>query len=293
MALPPLYKYLDLKGAKLTLGNKCFRHAKPSDFNDLEDMTIGSIFPEDLEAALKKLSEGFIDVVLAHLDDPPTCASPQREKLQMIQYALRKNPSVAETLKAEQKKRGSPYDVEHMRARAQAHVELINGMMQNWRVLCVTTEKNSARMWTEYAENYKGVVLRIEPNVAKDSKFQLFRPVIYREKRPPLYDDTLEFLAGSLFGDLATRVRAIIETIVYAKTLKWEHECEYRLAVPLGQGEEPYDTKPYHPDEITEIYLGGNMDAKDMDEILALAFAVNPDIKTFMTSGPSVTASSK
>lgn len=40
MALPPLYKYLDVKGAKLTLGNDTFRHAKPSDFNDVEDMAV-------------------------------------------------------------------------------------------------------------------------------------------------------------------------------------------------------------------------------------------------------------
>jgi hypothetical protein len=46
MALPPLYKYLDVKGAKLTLGNNTFKHAKPSSFNDTEDVTISSIFPE-------------------------------------------------------------------------------------------------------------------------------------------------------------------------------------------------------------------------------------------------------
>jgi hypothetical protein len=43
MALPPLYKYLDVQGAKLTLGNRTFKHAKPSDFNDTEDLTIQSI----------------------------------------------------------------------------------------------------------------------------------------------------------------------------------------------------------------------------------------------------------
>jgi hypothetical protein len=40
MAQPPLYKYLDVQGAKLTLENKCFRHSKPSYFNDTEDFTV-------------------------------------------------------------------------------------------------------------------------------------------------------------------------------------------------------------------------------------------------------------
>jgi hypothetical protein len=44
--LPPLYKYLDFKGALLTLANKTFKHAKPSDFNDTEDLTLQSLFPE-------------------------------------------------------------------------------------------------------------------------------------------------------------------------------------------------------------------------------------------------------
>jgi hypothetical protein len=39
MTLPPLYKYLDVNGAKLTLGNRTFRHANPCSFKDLEDMT--------------------------------------------------------------------------------------------------------------------------------------------------------------------------------------------------------------------------------------------------------------
>src|SRR3982074_32542 len=52
MTLPPLYKYLNVQGAKLTLGNRTFRHAKPSDFNDIEDMTVQSIFPEEMPSRI-------------------------------------------------------------------------------------------------------------------------------------------------------------------------------------------------------------------------------------------------
>src|SRR5450432_974358 len=71
MGLPPLYKYLDVQGAKLTLGNQSFKHAKPSDFNDTEDLTIQSIFPEDIETALKRASGGMLDVILTHLEVGP------------------------------------------------------------------------------------------------------------------------------------------------------------------------------------------------------------------------------
>ena len=76
MTLPPLYKYLDFRGALLTLGNRTFKHAKPSDFNDTEDLTLQSIFPEEIEVALKKIEHSVADVILQHLNDPPTCRSP-------------------------------------------------------------------------------------------------------------------------------------------------------------------------------------------------------------------------
>jgi hypothetical protein len=169
MTLPPLYKYLNVQGAKLTLGNRTFRHAKPSDFNDIEDMTVQSIFPEETEVALKRLSEGFPDVILAHLDDPPTCASPMREMLAFIQQTFRNNPKAEELVKAELAKGDAKplYDVEHMRRRAQMHIKEINDFMQRWRVLCVTTNKDSEKMWSEYAENHNGIVLRIEPNTRR------------------------------------------------------------------------------------------------------------------------------
>src|SRR6185295_11059948 len=99
MALPALYKYLDVQGAKLTLGNGTLKHAKPSDFNDTEDLTIQSIFPEETEAALKRLDRGFTDVILQHLNDPPTCDSPMKEKVALIQEVYRVNPAAADVVK--------------------------------------------------------------------------------------------------------------------------------------------------------------------------------------------------
>jgi hypothetical protein len=283
MALPALYKYLDVRGAKLTLGNGTFKHAKPSDFNDTEDLTIQSIFPEDTEAALKKLSEGFTDVILQHLDDPPTCSSPLKEKVALLQHVYRTNPRAADMVKAELAKFGAEpvFDVEYMRSRAAAEVREINDFMQGYRILCVTTLKNSEKMWSGYAENHKGIALRIEPNLAKNSKFQLFRPVVYREKRPPLYAETLDFIAGGLFGNQELRRKAMLEAIVYSKTLDWQHECEYRLAIPMRQNEEPWDTLPYHPEEITELYLGLSMEKADLSEICSMARARNPHIAVF------------
>jgi DUF2971 family protein len=136
-------------------------------------------------------------------------------------------------------------------------------------------------MWSDYAEKHKGIALRIEPNLAKNSKFQLFRAVEYHVARPPLYEDTLEFMASGLFGDQEAGRKATLDEIVYSKTLHWQHEGEYRLAIPLRKGEPPWNTLKYHPEEITELYLGLAMTNEDKDDIVAKAKALNPEIAIF------------
>lgn len=288
MALPPLYKFLDVTGAKLTLRNRNFKFAKPSDFNDTEDLTIQSIFPEETEVALRKISDNFTDIILQHLDDPPTCDNPtDRGRLRLLQSLYKANPAAADIVKREiAKGAGEEYiDVEAMRARSAAFIEDINAHMQDFRVLCVTTLIDSERMWNNYAEGHKGIALRIEPNVAKDSKFQLFRPVIYRAVRPPFFDDTLEFVAGSLFGDQQARRMAAMNKIITAKTNEWAHEREYRMAIPILPGEAPWNTLAFHPEEITELYLGRNMNGEVMTEIIAIALKINPEISIFIAEG--------
>lgn len=283
MTLPPIYKYLDIQGAKLTLGNGTFKHAKPTDFKDVEDLTIQSIFPDETETALKKLSDCFTDVILQHLNDQPTCSSPMKENVALIQHVYRTNLKAAQLVKAEKSKEGGKpiFDVGYMRERERQFIKEINEFMQGYRILCATIHKDSERMWSVYAECHKGIALRIEPNVIKDSKFQLFRPVNYRNKRPPLYDDTLEFVADSLFGDKEVRLTATIDKIVYSKTLSWQHEGEYRLAIPIRNGEPPWNTLKYHPEEITELYLGCAMKQVDKEDIVSMAKALNPEIAIF------------
>jgi hypothetical protein len=283
MALPPLYKYLDIRGAKLTLSSGRFKHAKPSDFNDTEDLTVQSIFPEETETALKRIEHGLTDVILEHLNEAPTCASPMRERVRLLQAAYKANPQGADIVKSAIREGNLPpiYDLEHMRREASALIEWLNEFLQGYRVLCVSSHLHSERMWSEYAEGHRGVVLRVKANEKKDSKFSLFRPVDYREHRPALYDQTLDFIAGSLFGDQQAHRLAMLDRIIYSKTLQWQHESEYRLAIPLGQDEAPWDTLPFHSEELTELYLGSQTPPDSAAEIVSLALRLNPKIAVF------------
>jgi hypothetical protein len=201
----------------------------------------------------------------------------------VLQAAFRRNPGLAGKMKHAHAKKGARgiYDIEQVRTRSEAFLEELNEFLQRHRVLCVSTQNLSAKMWERYADDGNGIVLRITPNQEKDSKFQLFRPVVYREVRPPLYEDTLKFLEDSLFSDRMKTIQSAFNKIIYTKTMEWEYECEYRLSIPLGPNEVPWSTLPYYPEEITEVYLGMNMADTTKVELIALARAVNPRMCIF------------
>jgi hypothetical protein len=282
MTLPRLYKYLDVNGAKLTLGNRTFRHAKPSTFRDLEDMTIRSVFPEEVDVAVAKLSEGCVDVIVENAEVVPTCSPKLAEAVKGLQKIFLEDPRAGDAVK-EQIKELNLFDVEQMRAMSEAFVEDTKEFMQGYRILCVSSDNASERMWEDYAQDHEGILLRIEPNSAKGSKFELFRPVIYRRSRPALYEQTLDFIKGCLFDDQQARTRAILDKIIYAKTLPYKFENEYRLAIRSDM-EGDWEMLPYHPEEITELYLGLAMTKADRIEIAGKAKAVNPKMSIFQGS---------
>jgi hypothetical protein len=136
------------------------------------------------------------------------------------------------------------------------------------------------RMWCRYAQAHEGIVLRIEPNLQKDSNLTQFRAVKYQEKRPPLYDDPVSYLEGALFEDQNERAKLLLDKVVYAKTFEWEYEHEQRLAIPIVDGKD-WTVMPYYPEEIAELYLGAKMNDDTKRQIVTLAKAVNPEITIF------------
>jgi hypothetical protein len=95
-----------VEGAKLTLANRTFRHAKPSTFQDLEDMTIKSVFPEDVEAALGKLSDNCVDIIVENIDVAPTCSPGLGKTVKKLQAILKADPGQIETLRKQMKELG-------------------------------------------------------------------------------------------------------------------------------------------------------------------------------------------
>jgi hypothetical protein len=119
--------------------------SKPSEYKDLEDMTAGSLFPDELEAALAILSDGYVAVIFENPDAVPTCSKKLRPKVAELQKVLRASPWMAKAIKENLKRNpaSNGFNVDHWRARSEAFVTNTNEFMRRYRVLCVTTDKAS------------------------------------------------------------------------------------------------------------------------------------------------------
>lgn len=280
MTLPPLYKYLDITGARLTLQNQTFKHSNPSDFTDKEDMTVISAFPDDIKTACIKIQNSIADCLANNVDRQPTCKGQFQDAVRELQ-ALCRQPNGLLILKKvlQEENTESLFDINHLTKFAAAFVDNINEFMQRFRVFCICELVDSIKMWEEYAENHQGIALRVHPNIENDSKFTQLRKVEYRQKRPALFDDIPSFLENALFGNEVETTKIIMDKIIYTKTLKYEHEKEYRLAIPILDGEPVWNIQKYHSNEISELYLGAKMTQEFKKEITRLAQTVNPNIK--------------
>jgi len=128
---------------------------------------------------------------MENLDRTPTCVSPRmKQQIGALQAIFKSNPGAARALKdAVQKEPLSTfYHLDHMKEFTKNSIEELNEFFQGYRILCVCGRIDSVKIWDLYAENHKGIALRILPNEEKDSKFKLFRKVEHRERMPCLYD---------------------------------------------------------------------------------------------------------
>jgi hypothetical protein len=94
------------------------------------------------------------------------------------------------------------------------------------------------------------------------------------------YDDPVSFLEAGLFENQDERGNALLDKVVYAKTIEWEYEQEQRLAIPIID-EANWNVMPFHSEEISEAFLGANMTDDVKREIVILAVALNPEITIF------------
>ena len=103
-----------------------------------------------------------------------SCSEKLKPKVSELQKILREHPETAQVVKDGLKNDPSinAFDVKYWWMRLNAFVDETNEFMQGHRVRCVSTDKNSDRMWKDYAQNDQDIVSRIEPSIAMASRLR-------------------------------------------------------------------------------------------------------------------------
>ena len=274
MARPDhFFKYVSAERAKQIIRDRTLRWSAPVRFNDPFDLQFDmhveydrNQLIEDATAETWAFYSGEKEFVpanpLGHLIKEIS-ALPQR--LSKADFVETMRGGIAESLAAQ----------EENLPKVQAG---LREQLSPVRVLCLSETPSNILMWSHYALNHTGAVLRLSCIEALDSPWGAAQPVQYRKDMPLLFDHAglFSFLTGQSVID-KTR---ILDESVTVKAIDWEYEKEWRV-VYHGDAPLEYDDAPFNISQLTGIYFGCKTSDNDWGEISELAQHANPDIEIF------------
>jgi hypothetical protein len=123
---------------------------------------------------------------------------------------------------------------------------------ENLKICSLTTSKNNEKMWCNYADKHKGVVIVVEIDENR-----------YKPERI-IYDFDLPSFSHQYYS------QGVAKEILCHKTKKWSYEEEIRI---FAEGEQYVDV------QVKEIITGKGMTNEDYELIKQLIQKINPEIK--------------
>lgn len=150
-------------------------------------------------------------------------------------------------------------------------------------ICCLTHNRHSLPMWTAYAANHTGGVIKFGNFEKTRSPLLEAQKVTYQNHRPKCK------LIRAIEAHDDSCIREALRQLLLTKAKDWEYEEEWRavhyeppgaaqeaIAHNAGQIELGRKLIPFAKEEITAIYLGAAMPQIHIDELITLASAKYP-----------------
>jgi Protein of unknown function (DUF2971) len=146
------------------------------------------------------------------------------------------------------------------------------------KLLCLSEIFDNILMWSHYANNRSGIVLRLTCMPALDSVWGAARPVRYSRAMPVFLNeaDLIKLMSGQWSIDRAD----LLEKSVFTKAEDWGYEKEWRIFGGKN-AMVPFEDMPFHAEELTGVYLGCRIVAADASELIELTTARYPSAGIF------------
>jgi hypothetical protein len=123
----------------------------------------------------------------------------------------------------------------------------------NDKILCLSDVSDSILMWSYYAQNHAGVVLRFTDETP-DNPLTTARRIRYVNQMPSLFND--EMLSDMLAGYNGLDTQRIMCEVVWTKSSHWAHEREWRVYSARGRSDGSYEDVPFNARELDGVIFG-------------------------------------
>ncbi|NLW84392.1 MAG: DUF2971 domain-containing protein [Phycisphaerae bacterium] len=144
----------------------------------------------------------------------------------------------------------------------------------DFRIICLGIENDNHRLWNDYAEKHKGVVIELAcRDDHPESPWHIAQPVEYMNEKDLFI--TAEDWAEMLSLNINDGIKGIFEKCTLRKAKdnehKWSEQNEWRvidMRMPHETG--TVSDSDVDPNDISAVYFGHKIDSEDQDRLLDL-----------------------
>jgi hypothetical protein len=150
----------------------------------------------------------------------------------------------------------------------------------NDKILCLSDVPDSILMWSHYAQNHTGMVLRFTDQTTGNplgNPLVRARRVRYLEQMPSLLDE--QALSRKLSGCNILDTRRIMDEVIYTKSSNWAYEREWRVYAGVGRSSNPYEDIPFNAGELNGVIFGVRMAEAEKRTLVDLLRARYPHVE--------------
>lgn len=259
------FKYMLASTAEKVLKNRTLRWSHPSKFDDTLD--VAQVCDEKMDInKQKQIQDAIIDLAAssrANLNKKNT------NKLFKCLSSLISLFGSGKTSAISELKKG-PVDISNGIADLNKCWKEIRN---DFRIFCLSIEKDNHHLWNKYAEEHKGVVIELACRDSSDSPWLIAKPVEYVNEKDLFI--TVEDWAEILILEPNKAVECIFEKCTLRKAKdnkhKWSEQNEWRIP-SFCRHHETGTVSDYgvNPNDFSAVYFGHKMDSETQDNLLSL-----------------------
>lgn len=271
--MQPLYKYYPPSTAIThVLKEGTIKWSTPFEFNDP--------FDNQFKLQMEPINEELITQLIIEFDKPAI-----RQQFQVVAengliVSGEELYRLSRGLQSQEEKRLNVIDcIEHFNKSFPSFCDAFESMMSATVIFCLTESHDNMKMWSHYAQNHTGIVIKFLP-ADPDSPLPLAKRVKYVSQKPILRYKN--FSSGEL--DVNEKVKNLIDLYTLTKTDDWSEEREWRIVTVSRNFQKGSMILKFEPKEIQAIYLGCNISPEDKTEIVEIVKRKYPWAELYQAS---------